>query len=475
MTVSPLGIPFAVYNRQLIATPYSRWGQQGNIVTALIDWSQYQANGATVGTLVPAFVVQVQFQGVATVPRNFVAQSVYINNLGSILPIYIFFPDTGYEVVAPANSEGWYPIITRAPIAWVFGLSFQDGRLPLTTIFFTDLLIPPYVNVAIPQNIINELASPIIGGSSNTFLASITVQTQGQSYTAGTLTVTGGNGAATAVGSLDIWGRFTSVQITNAGADFTGLPIITATAPNPAAAAFNGAANYTVGEKTTYAGTEWMWDGAQTIQCGAVAWTSGGIFAPNAQTNYSGVIYVNISGRNNEDAPPPAFPKLWALVGSAVPDSGFNWLNSGTPGGTAATFNSTIGSTIPSTPTQTQGYAPPALGDQGISYSGNINGAGVFQDNIFGSPFGSGFIYLTNFFSALIGGTDAKGNGWVFQTASGFVLFNINAANKPGYTLLNLQGMNLKLDATQQWQLNCTGFTVAVTVLHGLCWTYSQF
>ena len=460
MTVSLLGVPFAVYNRQLFSMPFKRGGASGNLVAALIDWSQYgPGQGAN------QFVVQVRFGVGGNIPNGFKPISLYINNLGSSQPIYVFFPDNDYEIVAPANSEGWYPIISNAPIAWIGGLNFQLGNLPLTTVFFTDLFVPPYVNVAVPQALMQELASPALGGGARS-LADIGIVIPGQSYANGGLSVTGGGGhGATATGALDEWGRFISIFITTPGTDFTGPPIVTPTAANPAAAAFNGAANYNPGEKVTFGGTEWKWNGAVVIHCGATVLSPaniGGVTA-GSQWSYNGIIWQALKPFDRGMGFPPQ-GAYWELIGSAIPETAYSWLNSNSPGGTAAAFSTALTSTA--AVILTGGLGAPALGDQLYSKSFPVTAIATLDGNVFGSPFGSGFIYL-NAISVMpaIDPAATLSFGLVLQTSTGIVIWEASG-NTSQTPMIDISGINVKLDATQTYELNVTAYNGANNVVN---------
>jgi hypothetical protein len=465
MTVSLIGIPFAVYNNRLFSTAYTRATQSGNLVAAVIDWSQYPA-----GSDNPQFVVQVLFSSNANVPNGFKPLSLYINNLGSQIPIYVYFPDTGYQVTAPANSEGWYTIIANAPVAWIGGLNFQDNSLPITTIMFTDLLMPNYVNVATPQTLVQKLSSPAIGGGSD--VSGIVLTVVGQSYTAGTLSVTGGGGSGVdAVGALDIWGRFTSVDVIASGENFLGPPVVTASASNAAAAAFNGAATYTVGEKTSFDGTEWMWNGSQSIPCGATGWQGyPQNYAAGSFVSYNGLIWqtpvVIPLGRGCSAG--PSFPApgsgTWQLVGSAQPNASYNWLNSGSAGGTTAQFQTTL--SAPEGTISTEGIASAALGDQLFSENYVVSGNLTLDAAVFGSPFGSGFIYLTSIFAS-DAAVDSSACTYelALQTSDGSnVVFTVARAQSGD--LINVSNCNIKLDATKTYQLVSTNHSGANGLLN---------
>lgn len=118
-----------------------------------------------------------------------------------------------------------------------------------------------------------------------------------------------------------------------------------------------------------------------------------------------------------------------------------------------------------------QNFGIPALGDQTAQYQVS-QGAnpGVLASNLFGSPYSSGFIYLTHIDVTVIAGlasgavsTDI-GVSWLIEsTGIAGTLYSLNwssfanVANDlrifPPATILRLSAMNIKLDATQLWRI----------------------
>jgi hypothetical protein len=79
-------------------------------------------------------------------------RSVYIDNLGSDNPVYVYFPDTACTVVAKPNSEGWYPAYTGDRKFWVIGEGFLTGHIPQTLVIVTNIAVSPAVNVELDQS-----------------------------------------------------------------------------------------------------------------------------------------------------------------------------------------------------------------------------------------------------------------------------------------------------------------------------------
>lgn len=108
----------------------------------------------------------------------------------------------------------------------------------------------------------------------------------------------------------------------------------------------------------------------------------------------------------------------------------------------------------------TPGYGAPALGDQNTSNAFTLNhGAGtVLWNNIFGTPRSDyKYVYLTHAHVSLVCAAEAsQQNHFMYMQALGAssVLWNFYYSTNPIPTsavLLNASGMNLKLDATEQW------------------------
>jgi len=111
----------------------------------------------------------------------------------------------------------------------------------------------------------------------------------------------------------------------------------------------------------------------------------------------------------------------------------------------------------------TPGYGPPALGDQADTHLFDWNATGQ-RATLFGTPRSDfKFIYLTNIFvNGIAMQSVAPGSATqvIQSTGAAGILFSFSVAFgnafSPDFTLLNLQGCNLKLDASQSWEVNQT-------------------
>jgi hypothetical protein len=130
---------------------------------------------------------------------------------------------------------------------------------------------------------------------------------------------------------------------------------------------------------------------------------------------------------------------------------------------------------------QNQNYGVPALGDQFSQAAGLIAGVGVINSGLWGTPFASGFIYLTHA-RATVSTLQAAGTNDIYQgnvkTAAGVVLFTWQSYATAGnqWEVFNLQKANVKLDATQTYEsfmVSGTGFGTGLLYNESYCWTWN--
>lgn len=121
-----------------------------------------------------------------------------------------------------------------------------------------------------------------------------------------------------------------------------------------------------------------------------------------------------------------------------------------------------------------QNFGTPALGDQMASYNDAVTVNGVLENGIWGTPYASGFLYLTAIDMIYSNSNNAAAliNVFVESTGSAGVLFertiNSYAVNNLS-SLVRLSGLNIKLDATQTWRIRVSGLTVgAVATLSSM-------
>jgi hypothetical protein len=417
-TVAYIGIPYA--------NSVHLGNRMGVAATLLFNWLAYGAS-----SIKPNINVRVDLSGALVSQQLKKVRAIFIDNTGSDNPIYVYFPSTGYSVVAKPNSSVWFPVYTGDFVLWVIGLGFATGDIPTTTILVSNLDTIPSVDEEFGQAISLYRASPAIFFGGGAPLAAINPILSGQSYTSGALNVSGGGGSgATAHGVLDQFGRFVNVIVDTVGAGFTGPLVIVPTASNAARPAWNNSIGYAGGSIVTFNGTEWR-------------------------------ATVAIPG------PPPG--------GNPPPNTDARWLNSGTPGGTTATFSTVLGLPVSATSIFSPGYGAPSLGDQTFSVFDSLSSTGVFRNNLFGSPYGSGIITLTNFYAKLARGNATTSNLWKLDASDGSFIFQM-ADFVNGVFAADMSGMNVKLDATKTYRLNLTAFGTAGTILelaHTINYSYN--
>jgi hypothetical protein len=120
-----------------------------------------------------------------------------------------------------------------------------------------------------------------------------------------------------------------------------------------------------------------------------------------------------------------------------------------------------------------------ALGDQTVSYDqvfANSSGAAghVLVDHLWNTPYASGFLYLTHIDVSSIG----VGSQFTWSidsiTAGGTTLYEFSNRNAPNNQIVNarLSSMNVKLDATLNWQMR-----IVTNLLTGtdICDIFSTF
>jgi hypothetical protein len=129
-----------------------------NIVAPLVfNWAVYGA-----ATAVPNIVVQCDLSGNNVASQMGTVQSVFIDNLGSNISVYVTALDTLQTVCAQPNSEGWYPIYSNLMRFQVTGMGFITGFIPATGVMFSNLRIIPSQNIEFATSAELNLASNTI-------------------------------------------------------------------------------------------------------------------------------------------------------------------------------------------------------------------------------------------------------------------------------------------------------------------------
>jgi hypothetical protein len=141
-------------------------------VSAFIDWKLYNNNGAikTVGIpldLGSGGTFQAANTGgtganTAVIDR---VVSVYIDNSGSNVPVYVVFPDTGHTIICGPQSTETDLALTNGLKVIIYGLGFTGGPQPTTQIFFSNTILQanssPEVSFVAPQYFASDTAPGI--------------------------------------------------------------------------------------------------------------------------------------------------------------------------------------------------------------------------------------------------------------------------------------------------------------------------
>lgn len=127
------------------------------IIPAFINWNAYSAS-----TTIPNINILCDMSTAPRLKDTWQIRSVFIDNLGSSVPIYVYFPATGFTVTAKPNSAAWYPAFTNDRTAWIIGEGFTTGQIPSTLVYFSDALMIPYNATEIDQAVALWRASPSI-------------------------------------------------------------------------------------------------------------------------------------------------------------------------------------------------------------------------------------------------------------------------------------------------------------------------
>lgn len=138
------GIPVKPY----IGIPYSKpidlcGGRLPAKICPLdINWLSYGASSS-----VPNMGVSVNLETQTPAPILTKIVSVFIDNTNSIVPIFIYFEDTGFVAVAQPNSTLWLPVLTGLTRCVVYGVTFATGAIPVTRIFLCDQYVEGFSDI----------------------------------------------------------------------------------------------------------------------------------------------------------------------------------------------------------------------------------------------------------------------------------------------------------------------------------------
>lgn len=172
-----LTYPLSQYVGTPFIKPISVYGINGQSVPIHLNWNDYQAS-----TSKPNIVVQVDMSNQLVASKIQILRSVYIDNTGSDVPVYVIFPDTGCVVPCQPNCAIWAPCYTAGMIALVAGLGFLTGDIPTTQVTFTNLIIPPAANLEIQTAVSLWKASATITRGTTIYNTNLGVPALGDQY-----------------------------------------------------------------------------------------------------------------------------------------------------------------------------------------------------------------------------------------------------------------------------------------------------
>lgn len=84
---------------------------------------------------------------VANRPGLSMVQSMFVDNTGSITPVKITFPDTGFSVTIPQLTQQWFNVVTRLTI---FQITLRSNATPPTVYACNVTVFPTSVSAPIP-------------------------------------------------------------------------------------------------------------------------------------------------------------------------------------------------------------------------------------------------------------------------------------------------------------------------------------
>lgn len=137
---------------------FGRGDDTGKAVKATLNWNAYNASSVN-NTINVKFNWENQTQ---FLPLRWKCRSVYVDNTGSAVPIYVYFPDTQWTVTAEPFSSVVFPVFTNQREAWIIGQGFTTGQIPSVTVYFIEAAISPYADLEIAQNVSLGKASATI-------------------------------------------------------------------------------------------------------------------------------------------------------------------------------------------------------------------------------------------------------------------------------------------------------------------------
>ncbi len=163
MSIVPNAYPTTPYRQTPIAWPVKIFdppGMRPASVMLSFNWTVYFAvmNSATN----IAVDVDVNSGGTSQGPVLDKIVTVKIDNSNSLVPILVWFPDSGDIVSCPPQSIATLPCTTNGSICKIIAQNLSTGNLPMTNIIFYNYFIPPSIDPVVQITYPQELGSPSI-------------------------------------------------------------------------------------------------------------------------------------------------------------------------------------------------------------------------------------------------------------------------------------------------------------------------
>lgn len=131
----------------------TRADQPPQVVALTIFWNNYLNLFAPL----PQFGVVINLTG-GTGPKKTMdaIRSVYIDNTNSFAPVYLYFPSTQMTITCGAGQTNWSPVHSEDLVCILYGENFVANDLPITQVFLSNVVIPPFTNNEV-QLVFNQL------------------------------------------------------------------------------------------------------------------------------------------------------------------------------------------------------------------------------------------------------------------------------------------------------------------------------
>lgn len=137
-----------------------------SVASVYVNWADY---GAVTGSTV---LIDLDLSSLG--PSNAINEirSVYIDNTFSDTDVFVYFPDTGFTVIAPANSTLIHPVWTNGLKCQLYASGFRNFVIPTCTFQFSNMHVNAATNISgasiIRKSIYRPSTTSDTGGNSPT-------------------------------------------------------------------------------------------------------------------------------------------------------------------------------------------------------------------------------------------------------------------------------------------------------------------